>query len=198
VTEPRAARDFTHHVKCPPTAPLRAVIESLERAGVPCALGGSGLLAALGLIDRVNDWDLTCDADPAEVAAALAGRRATLHGNDLLHADHKLALEAERIEVICRFAFHVKQGVVRLPSVISGRAGGVPLGSPEVWAVAYALLAEGEASERRRVRTELLFTHLGRHGADPGVVRRLLEQPLPAEVAERLRALPPRTTSSST
>ncbi|WP_256369283.1 hypothetical protein [Thermaerobacter sp. FW80] len=33
-------------------------------------LGGSGLLASLGLIDRVRDWDLVTDAPVERVMAA--------------------------------------------------------------------------------------------------------------------------------
>ena len=193
---PGGEAPFMYHVKSPPIAPLEAVIGALERAGIPCALGGSGLLAALGLADRVNDWDLTCDADPGTVAPLLS-RSAALHGNDALHADHKLSLEGDRIEVICRFAFHVKGGVVRLPTVISARVRGVPIASAEVWAVAYSLLADGESSERRRDRAERLFAHLAAHGADPVTVRRLMAEPLPPELAARLAALPAATSSST-
>jgi len=187
-----------YHVKSPPIEPLLDVVARLERAGLPCALGGSGLLAALELVDRVNDWDLTCDADPDRVAPLLEGLGLDLHGNDALHADHKLTLREERIEVICRFAFHGPLGTIRLACVPSGVWRGVPLSSVETWAVAYALLAEGERSARRRARSERLFELLARRGVDERVRVELLEQPLPAALAERLRALPPRPTSSVT
>lgn len=48
----------------------------LLRAGVRCALGGSGLLLSLGLVDRVGDWDLTTDAPLERVEAALQGWQA--------------------------------------------------------------------------------------------------------------------------
>lgn len=50
---------------------VRRVVASLVAGSVPVALGGSGLLAALGLVDRVRDWDLTTDGTPEQVIAAL-------------------------------------------------------------------------------------------------------------------------------
>ena len=187
-----------YHMKCPPIGPLLEVVGRLERAGVPCALGGSGLLAALGLIDTVNDWDLTCDADPTRVQSLLVGHPGESHGNDTLHADHKLALPDDRIEVICGFAFHGPRGVIRLECMPADRWQGVPLSTPETWAVAYTLLADGEQSARRRERAELLFEQIARRGAHAGVIARLLAQPLPQLLAERLRALPLTSTSSVT
>src|SRR5437868_2352335 len=49
---------------------LRSV-GALQQRKIVTALGGSGLLAALGLTDRVRDWDLTTDAEPEAVATAL-------------------------------------------------------------------------------------------------------------------------------
>jgi hypothetical protein len=76
----------------PPLEPLRAVLARLEAAGVPHALGGSGLLAALGLVERVNDWDVTCDADLDTLANLFADSPHERFGNSGCHADHKLNL----------------------------------------------------------------------------------------------------------
>jgi len=178
-----------HHVKSsPPLSLLRGYVERLEGGGLTVALAGSGLLAALGLTDTVHDWDLTTD-DPLErVVAALAGEQHVLHGSDDLHADHKLALAGGTVELILGFAFHAEGGVVRIPTIVSARVEGIPLGSPEGWAIAYHLLGRMEKSAA-------LFDHLARHGADPATVTRLLGQPLPAPLAARLAALP---TSSTT
>jgi hypothetical protein len=165
-------------------------VESLARAGIPCALGGSGLLMALGLVDEVRDWDLQTDASDDAVRAALAGSETTHHGNDLLHADSKVVVPAARAEVICRFAFFAPTGVVHLPAIVSGTWRQVPLASPEVWAVAYALLAAGEGSALRLERSEALFSRLTGAGADRAVVRALLAEPLPPPLAARLAALP--------
>ena len=177
-----------HVVSAPPFAALRDRIARLEHAGVTVALGGSGLLAALGVADRVRDWDLTSDAAPGEVIAALAGDPYTASGNDALHADHKLAFADGAIEIILGFAFFTAAGVVRIPTWVSERRDGLPLGSPEAWAVAYHLLG-------RPAKSEALFALLAKRGADSGLCARLLGEPLPPELAARLAALP---TSSST
>ncbi len=169
-------------MSAPPLAPLREVVERLEGAGIACALGGSGLLMALGLVEQVHDWDLTTDASPAAVLAALAGRDLVLHGNSGDHADHKVVTAGGAIEVIARFAFRVPGGVARIPTIVSGRWRGVPLGSAEAWAAAYVLLG-------RPAKAELLFAHLARRGAEPSALRTLLAQPLPRALAARLRAL---------
>jgi hypothetical protein len=170
-------------VMSPPLEPLRAVVASLEGAGIGCALGGSGLLASLGLADHVGDWDLTVDAPARQVYPHLDAGRLTYVGSDPLHADEKLQIEADRIEIICGFAFHVNSGIVRLPAMACGRWEGIPTASPEVWAVAYALLDRAE-------KRDVLFGHLERSGARPRVVAALLAQPLPGELGDRLRRLP--------
>ncbi|MBI1796148.1 MAG: hypothetical protein HYR74_03755 [Candidatus Eisenbacteria bacterium] len=186
MTTPRPSEtsgaDFTHHAKCPPIAPLAEVVARLERAGFALALGGSGLLAALGLSDTVRDWDLTTDAAQDETRAVVADLEPTLAGPSGVHADHKVMLPSREIELICRFAFHVKGGVVRIPTVVTRHWRGIPVGSAEAWAVAYALMDRGEKSER-------LFTWLAAHGADSGVVARLLAEPLSPALAARLGAL---------
>lgn len=180
-------------LRTPPIGPLLDTVRTLEGAGIPCALGGSGLLAALDLVNAVNDWDLTCDADPRDAHARLGRRSPVLHGNSGCHADHKLALDGGRIEVICRFAFFVPAGTVHVPTHVTRRWRGVPVGSPESWAVAYALLGEFDAAPqraRRAERAQLLFGWLGEHGADGARTDELLRQPLPLPLAARLRALP--------
>jgi hypothetical protein len=170
-------------VNTPPLEPLLGVLDVLGRAGHPCYLGGSGLLAALGLADLVHDWDVTTDASIEEVTAALAGFDVEPVGNSGVHADHKAMLPAQRVEVIARFAFAVEGGVVRIPNRVSATWRGVPVGSPEGWAVAYALLG-------RPAKSGMLFGHLARTGADDATCRRLLAQPLPPGLAERVAALP--------
>jgi len=187
-----SAPSFMRHVKSHPALePLRATIETLERGGIPCALGGSGLLAALGLADAVRDWDLMVDAPAREVYPRLDPARVRYVGSDALHADEKLELPADQIEIICRFAFYVKGGIVTLPASVSERRDGIPLASPEVWCAAYWLLG-------RNAKAESLLAHLGTAGAHSDRIRDLLGQPIPEDLAARLRRLPLRDASRIT
>src|SRR5262245_32880319 len=170
----------------PPLAPVCELIEQLERAGVTCALGGSGLLAALGLADHVRDWDFTTDATVEQVIAASAGRAYRHVGSDALHADQKLMFGPLGAEIIVGFSFFVEGGVVHIPTHTFGWWNGVRLGSPECWAVAYELM-------ERPAKVDALLEWLDDHGADLAVVEELLRQPLPPALAARLRSLPRRT-----
>ncbi|HEY2955334.1 MAG TPA: hypothetical protein VGK89_08825 [Candidatus Eisenbacteria bacterium] len=171
-----------HLKSAPPSAPLLDTVGRLEGAGLVVALGGSGLLGALGLTTEARDWDLTTESGPDEVARALAGIDVERLGHSGIHADHKLRLAGGAIEVICGFAIRSGDGVVRIPTVVSRRAEGVPLGSPEAWAAAYALLG-------RAAKSDLLMRWLEAHGADRGLIARLLAEPLPESLATCLRAL---------
>ena len=172
----------------PPLRSLVSLVERLEGAGIVCALGGSGLLASLGLADLVRDWDLTTDATLPQVRAALAGEPFQRKGPDALHADRKLMFGGGEVELILGFAFRTPSGVVRIPTRVSARRDGIPLGSPEGWAVAYHLLG-------RESKCDALLAHLTTHGADTGAISRLLGQPLPTTIAARLAALPTSRTT---
>lgn len=126
--------------RSPPRPLLDRAVKTLEGAGVTFALGGSGLLAALGLADSIRDWDLTTDADLERIAPLFAGASSVTSGPWGVHADHALANEA--VEIICRFAFRTGEAVVRIPTVASARRDGIPIGSTEGWTIAHALLAE--------------------------------------------------------
>lgn len=168
------------HLKSAPSSdPLLDTVSRLEGAGLVVALGGSGLLGALGLATEARDWDLTTDSAPDDVAAQLAGFEIERVGSSGIHADHKVQLAGGTVEIICGFAMHSGTGVVHIPTVVSARAENVPLGSPEAWAVAYALLGREEKSEH-------LMRWLAARGADAGVVARLLAEPLPETLAARL------------
>ena len=173
----------------PPLPPLRDLLARLDRAGLRYALGASGLLAALGLVTKVNDWDVQVDASIDAIEQATAGVASARFGNDRVHADHKLSFDTECVELIAEFAFFPPAGVVRIPFAITGTWQGIPLASPTAWVAAYALMGELEDSPRRRERAELLFAWLRGREPEPGVIDALLAQPVPADLAARLSAL---------
>jgi hypothetical protein len=177
----------------PPLAPLHTLLAPLAAARISHALGGSGLLAALGLVDHVNDWDVTVETDVDGLAALYPAHTFT-RWNSGGHSDHKLTFAAERTELIVRFAFFVPGGIVRIPTRVTGRWNDVPLGSPVAWAAAYAIMAEQESDARRADRAERLFAWLEARGAD-AALEPLLTQPLPPGIADRLRRLERRRRS---
>lgn len=169
--------------RTPARAGLDEVVGRLERAGLQAALGGSGLLAALGLAAEVRDWDVTVDA-PARVAwGALRDLSPVYAGASGGHADEKLMIPALGLECICRFAFVTPGGTIPIPTRVAARVDGIPLASPEAWAVAYALLG-------RAAKSEALLAHVSRTGADPAVLQALFRAPLPLPIARALAALP--------
>lgn len=180
-------------METPPVESLQKVFGRLRAAGVPCALGASGLLASLGLVDHVGDWDITADGDLAAIAALFADVPQELAGHSGIHADHKVMLPGESAEVIVNFAFAVEGPVIRIPTLVRGTWNGVATASPECWAIAYALMGEYEGVPRRRERAELLFAYLEENGADEEALRLLLAEPLPESLARRLIALQARS-----
>ena len=179
--------------RIPPLEGLRRITDRLDAAGIAWAVGASGLLASLGLVDQVNDWDVQVEVDPDELRAMYGDLPHVFHGHGGCHADWKLAFEAGKTELIPRFAFFVPGGVVRVRMHASGTWRGLPMASPEGWAVAYAIMGmldEPALRERRAARSEMLFEWLEKNGADTEQVKALLAEPLPESIATRLAALP--------
>lgn len=169
----------------PPIEPLRSLLRRLEDASIEAALGGSGLLHALGLVERVNDWDLTTDAAPDLVRAALEGLPwEDRTGGQGYETAGRFVIQAgeHEIDLICRFAIAGEQGVCRLPTIVTGHWQGLPQGSLEVWAAAYWIM-------ERTPKAELALGHLRRTGADPARLARMLQEPLPAPLRTALEGL---------
>ena len=175
-------------IHTPPIEPLHEMVARLEGAGLVCALGGSGMLAAFGLVESVRDWDVTTDAPLDRVHDLFRDLEPDLYGSSGIHADHKLVLRNGEIEVIVGFAMHGERGVIHLPTIVTESWRGVPLGSPEVWAVAYTLLGREE-------KATMLFEWMGRSGADRAAIARITAEPLDASLQRRLTALPLRDES---
>ncbi len=177
----------------PPLEGLRTLTARLDEAGVPWAVGGSGLLAAYGLVERVNDWDVQVESGPELLRGLFSDVPHSFHGHGGCHADWKLGFENERIELIPRFAFFVPGAVVRIPLHVSRAWRGFPIAGPEAWACAYALMGlydELALRARRAERAERLLAWLTEHGADASRLDEVLREPLPGVVRARLEALP--------
>ncbi len=169
----------------PPLEPLLEVHKRLERAGIAHALGASALLHAHGLEDHVGDWDINTDADHDALEPLFMDLAPVRFGSSGIHADSKLQMYGATVELIVRMAIVAEGRVVRIPTIARDAWRGVPVGSPEAWAVSYALLGRREKSER-------LFAWLKGSGARAEDVQRMLEEPLPAALAARLDGLPRR------
>ncbi len=128
-------------------AALRAVSLRLTRHRIDFALGGSGLLWALGLADEVRDLDLMCDADDERrfLAATEDWLRAHTHaGTDLWASAWFAQLDVCGVDVdaIGGMAFRHPGGVARVPVRISGHVdvdgASVPYADPALWWAVYA------------------------------------------------------------
>ncbi len=174
-------------VLTPPLSVVAAVVAALQAHDAVVAVGGSGLLAALGLVDAVRDWDVTTDAATQAVEAALAdvpGLTVTAapsgeagyatRARFLVHGiDHD-------VDVLVGFALLDHEHVVSLPTRVTRMWRGLPIADPAVWLRAYRLLG-------RHQRADLLQRWLD------GDARQHPSSWLkPAGLASQLRRLPGR------
>jgi len=122
---------------------VKDVITALAADQIIAAVGGSGLMAALDLTDQVHDWDLTTDAEPAAVQAALTSahlaysRADAGDGTFATRARFRIDGNDHDVDLIVGFAIHHDDGIVHLPTRITGYWHDLPLGDPAVWAQAY-------------------------------------------------------------
>ena len=138
----------------PPLPVVEAVLDAIQGHGAVAAVGGSGLLAALGLIDRVRDWDVTTDAQTGTVEAALQA-----HGLPAAPAPAGEGCYATRarfvirdvdhnVEVLVGFALRDSKGnVVPLPTRVTRNWRGLPIADPDVWLRAYRLLQRHDRAD---------------------------------------------------
>ena len=132
---------------------LRAMLAAFHDAGIVAAVGGSGLLAALRLTDRVRDWDITSDADRQTVQAALTVGRiryTVLPTGDPPYATaSRLRIDGgdHDVDVLIGFAALRGTEVIPLPTRVTGRWLGLPLADPQVWADAYRLIGRRDRAE---------------------------------------------------
>ena len=125
-------------------------VGALREHGIVAALGGSGLLAALGLADQVRDWDLSTDAERDSVASALAS--ADLEAVQVAAGDGRYATRARfrieggdhEVDLLVGFALRSGGSRIAIPTRVTGWWLGLPLGDPAEWALAYRLMGRDE------------------------------------------------------
>jgi hypothetical protein len=156
-------------------AALEAVALRFEAAGVPFLLGGSALLAALGLEVTVGDLDLVARAEDRAAVEAAAGnwwRDTETAPTPLFRSAWKATLEVDgvEVEVLGGLAWTASDGgpVVRMPFRAEGTwrcgAAAVPLAPAAHWLLLYErykperaaqLAAVVTPAERERALAEL-------------------------------------------
>jgi hypothetical protein len=140
------------------------VVSALEARSIAVALGGSGLLAALGLLDEVRDWDLTTDESPQMVEEALdsAGLRSCpVVAGDLNYTTQArfcVPGDGSDVDLIVGFGLRYEGEIVHFPTRVTGQWRGLPLGDPVTWELAYRILG-------RPARAEALKRWLDVHGS---------------------------------
>lgn len=136
-------------VSMPPLGTVQTVQASLGRAGIPSVVGGSALLASLGLTREVHDWDLVTEGDPADVrkvvdALGLPYRQKEPVGIFRSAAVFTVGAEGHEIDVLVGFALDSSGTAVSIPAEPGERWNGLTMARPEDWAVAYRLLGRTE------------------------------------------------------
>jgi hypothetical protein len=122
---------------------VHRLVAVLQIASWRPAIGGSGLLVALGLAGKARDWDVTVDA-PAEAVVATLDRAGLSYRDEtrtdgIYASDRCLVLDGP-IDLLVNFALRGPDGVERLPTRVTGCWSGLPLADPAVWARAYRML----------------------------------------------------------
>jgi hypothetical protein len=127
---------------------VQTILTCFDDRGIVGAIGGSGLLAALGLTRVVNDWDITTDDAASSVEAALAAagfpysKGASGEGDFATAARCIVEAESHEVDMIVGFSFTITDQRIELPTRVTGTWRGLPLADPTVWEQAYRLLGQ--------------------------------------------------------
>ncbi|WP_094700925.1 hypothetical protein [Brevibacillus laterosporus] len=160
--------------------------EQLHRKNISFALGGSTLLYSLGLEKEFRDIDLTTDASVEQLREALTEYPVKVEnsGDGIYNTHYRLSVElnGKDIDFMGSFSVRTKTGICYLPCLPAYEWRGIPVCAPEVWAVAYQLIGRIQKAER-------IYGYLEEHGTNQEVCKRLLEEPLPDEVKQRVLSL---------
>lgn len=171
-----------HHVLLP-------IVKRLEDHRIPYSLGGSALLYYLDIINVVNDWDLMVECPKDALIRAFEGLDWVEQGSGEypFASQYRISLDSLNIDCIGYFAFHTKEGILRLPVRSFEKWDNIRISSPEVWYVAYCLM-------NRKLKADLLFEYLMNHRTkvNAELVKELMAAKcLPEEERESLRLLLP-------
>jgi hypothetical protein len=137
----------------PPLDVVLRTVSALQEHGIVVALGGSGLLAALGLTDHVRDWDLTTDAERDAVATALVSAgldhvpTAAGDGRYATRARFRIAGGDHEVDLLIGFALRSGGSRITIPTRVTGYWRELPLGDPAEWALAYRLMGRDRRAE---------------------------------------------------
>lgn len=108
------------------------------------ALGGSGLLFALGVIEKVKDWDIATEAPLENVIEALKGLESKIiPNNELFKSQYliKVAIGNTEIDNIGYFSIKKSNGASHIVPVKNFKDwNGIPLADPYEWLLAYKLM----------------------------------------------------------
>lgn len=129
---------------------LLTISNIFKTAGIEFALGGSGLMYAIGLTVTIHDWDLTTDEPWSKIEPLLQGfDYHYLEADDFYATNYRCKIKVgdSRIDLMGGFAIKTERGVHYVATEVTDHWLGVPVGSPEAWALAYKLMGRSEKAE---------------------------------------------------
>jgi hypothetical protein len=137
----------------PPLEPVRSIVAALAARGMPVAVGGSAVLAALGLVDTVRDWDVTVEGDPDTVADILESLGLTaVDLNETVPpfaTDRRFVVDGgdHDLDVLVGFALLDRGRPWRVPVRVFRHWRGLPIAHPADWERAYRLMGRTDRAD---------------------------------------------------
>ena len=136
----------------PPFLALSELAARLKAAGIPFALGGSAVLAHYGLETQVRDWDVTTEGSWNQIAPLLKDWDHEVQKPSGIYATNflcKISLHGASIDLMSGFAVRTADGgIYNVATVAADVWRGIPVGSPEIWQKAYALMGRDDQAAR--------------------------------------------------
>jgi len=131
----------------PSLSALKLFSQMLSSQNIPHALGGSGLIFALGGSCTVHDWDLTMHTTWDKLQNALNDiPHQYLKCDGIFATDFRCNLNFldANFDLMNAFAIKDQNDIYRMPLKVTGHWNGVPLGCPEEWIKVYGLINRPE------------------------------------------------------